>query len=53
MKLFLSGKFRKHINRYLAEMSYRFSNRSMSVVERFEAICLNSNTSITYKQIIA
>jgi len=44
---------KKHINKYLAEMSYRFSNRNMSVAERFEAICLNSNVSITYKQIIA
>ncbi len=43
----------KHINKYLGEMSYRFSNRNMSVAERFEAICLNSNVSITYKQIIA
>ena len=44
---------KKHINKYLGEMSYRFSNRNMSVAERFEAICLKSNVSITYKQIIA
>lgn len=44
---------KKHINKYLAEMSFRYSNKSLSVAERFEAICLHSNTSITYKEIIA
>jgi len=44
---------KKHINKYLGEMSYRFSNRNMGVAERFEAICLKANVSITYKQIIA
>jgi transposase-like protein len=44
---------KKHINKYLAEMSFRYSNKSLSVAERFEAICLSSNLNITYKQIIA
>ena len=43
---------RKHLQRYVNEFCYRYNNRTMSEVERFNLLLCNSNHRITYNNLI-
>jgi transposase-like protein len=44
---------KKHINKYLAEYSMRYSSREISDVERFKLFCNNTQGKLLYKDLIA
>ena len=44
---------KKHIQRYLNDFSFRYSNRELETVQIFESIFQNTNVPLTYKQLIA
>jgi ISXO2-like transposase domain len=44
---------KKHLQRYLNEMSFRYGYRNFTLAQRFEEISLNLNARLRYKQLIA
>ena len=42
-----------HVNRYVAEMTWRFNARAMGEGERFNALIEQAAGRLTYKELIA